>query len=469
MNLANHVHAGFTGAQIPRPNPDLVKVILPELPAVVIILVIEHVAIAKSMGRVHGYTITPSQEIVALGGANLLSPFVGGYVCTGSFSASAVLSKAGSRTPLAGLFSAAVLVVVLYALTGVFYYIPNACLAGLIIHAVCSLVIQPQKLYRYWQLSPIELCIWVICFVIGLCESLEYCIYVGVALSIALVFVRMARTKGQFLGKVRARRVKETRGNVGSDTSSHNSSIAMDRSRTMYAPFRLNDGMNPAIQLLSPHPGVFIYRLSEGLNYANQAFHMETLQTYLMAHTKRTSDEGLEHESDRIWNAAASSSEDCDLPHLRAIVLDFGSVNNLDITALQGLIDLRKQLDQYTYPDAVEWHFASVDNRWTRRALAASGFGYPSAQSEEAVAAWKPIYSIADTLVSDESTPLTKGRKGLAGLAYGKSESLDSSQATLETRQAAINGVDRPFFHIDLYEAVQSAVRDARGRDQIDS
>lgn len=432
----------------------------------VIILVIEHVAIAKSMGRVHGYTITPSQEIVAMGGANLLSPFVGGYVCTGSFSASAVLSKAGSRTPLAGLFSAAVLVAVLYALTGVFCYIPTACLAGLIIHAVCSLAIKPQKLYRYWQLSPIEFCIWVICFVIGIFHSLEYCIYVGVTLSITLVFVRLARTKGQFLGKVRTRRIKENRGSVGSDTGSHHSSIAMERSRTMYAPYRLNDGMNPAIHLLSPHPGVFIYRFSEGLNYANQAFHMEALQTYLMANTQRTSDENLEHESDRIWNASASKPDKRDLPYLRAIILDFGSVNNLDITAVQGLIDLRKQFDQYTYPDAAEWHFASVDNRWTRRALAVSGFGYPSARSAEAVAAWRPIYSVADTLLSDESTPLTKGRRGLH---YDKVDSFQTSESPLDTRQATMNSVDRPFFHIDLYEAVQAAVHNARGRDEIDS
>ena len=123
---------GFQQAGPPRLESDLVSIILPELPPIVIILVIEHIAIAKSFGRSFGYTVIPSQEILAQGTANFLGPFLGGYACTGSFSASAVLSKAGVRTPLAGLFSALVLILALYALTGVFYYIPEAALAALI-------------------------------------------------------------------------------------------------------------------------------------------------------------------------------------------------------------------------------------------------------------------------------------------------------------------------------------------------
>lgn len=97
-----------------------------------ILLIVEHIAIAKSFGRTFSYTVNPSQEMLAQGLANFLGPFVGGYACTGSFGASAVLSKAGVRTPFAGLFSAMILILALYALTGVFYFIPQAALAALI-------------------------------------------------------------------------------------------------------------------------------------------------------------------------------------------------------------------------------------------------------------------------------------------------------------------------------------------------
>jgi sodium-independent sulfate anion transporter 11 len=88
--------------------------------------------------------------------ANMLGPFLGEYSCTGSSGASAVLSKAAVRTPLAGPFSALIQLLILYTLTGVFYHIPRAALAGLIIHAVLNLVASPTTVIRYWQLSPYE-------------------------------------------------------------------------------------------------------------------------------------------------------------------------------------------------------------------------------------------------------------------------------------------------------------------------
>src|SRR5690554_551940 len=80
-----------------------------------------------------------------------------------------------------------------------------------------------------------------------------------------------------------------------------------------------------------------------------------------------------------------------DLPSLRAVVLDFSSVNNLDITAVQGLSHLRTTLDAHAAPDVVDWHIASVQNRWTRRTLAIAGFGYPS---EEGMRGWTGAYRL---------------------------------------------------------------------------
>lgn len=125
FRLVGPIKSGFDQAGPPRIDSDLVSLILPEVPAILIILVIEHIAIAKAMGRTFNYTISPSQEILAQGTANFLGPFVGGYCCTGSFGASAVLSKAGVRTPFAGLFSALILILALYALTAVFCKFPS--------------------------------------------------------------------------------------------------------------------------------------------------------------------------------------------------------------------------------------------------------------------------------------------------------------------------------------------------------
>lgn len=493
FRIVGRIEPGFKHANLPSPKSDLVRLILPELPAVAIILIIEHIAIAKAMGRIYNYTVNPSQEIVALGAANMFSPFVGGYVCTGSFGASAVLSKAGVRTPLAGLFSALVLVLALYVLTAVFYYIPNAALAGLIIHAVCNLIAPPKNLYRYWQLSPLEMLIWVSGVIIAILDSLETSIYVGTALSIVLLLYRLARTRGTFLGRVTVHRVANEK------ESNHVDSDLDESSRDIFLPLdQKKSSTNPGIHIDSPYPGVFIYRFSEGYNYTNQAHHTDTLVSHLMRNTRRMSEEHYEKESDRLWNDPGPRSSKGDvnhhLPYLRALVLDFSAVNNMDITSVQGLVDLRNSLDRYSSPDAVEWHFANVHNRWTRRALAASGFGYPTSQNAEALGSWQPAYSIANILGDKEIPPggcnttasdveATAGKSESKGASKRVSSEEDDTKfgdgdsaitaahtpaAMIQPRRqmATVSGIDRPFFHADLLDAVDAAVRDARIKDQ---
>lgn len=76
-----------------------------QLPVVALILVLEHIAIAKSFGRLHDYVINPNQELIAIGVANILGSLFAAYPATGSFSRTAIKAKAGVRTPLAGVIS----------------------------------------------------------------------------------------------------------------------------------------------------------------------------------------------------------------------------------------------------------------------------------------------------------------------------------------------------------------------------
>ena len=64
----------------------------------------EAIAIGKAFSRVNRYKIIATQELIALGLANILSSFVSAYPITGSFSRTAVNSQSGVRTPAAGMF-----------------------------------------------------------------------------------------------------------------------------------------------------------------------------------------------------------------------------------------------------------------------------------------------------------------------------------------------------------------------------
>lgn len=494
FRIVGPIEKGFSHAGVPKMDTELFGLVATELPAIVIILIVEHIAIAKEFGRVYGYKVIPSQEILAQGAANVFSPFVGGYVCTGSFGASAVLTKAGVRTPLAGLFSAAVLLLALYALTAVFYYIPNAALSGLIIHATINLIAPPHKLYKFWKFSPFEFCIWVIGVILAMFTDLEIAIYAGIGLSFALVLIRMARKPGKFTGRARVTRVATNQStHINEDARSSTSSVTetvdahdahetLELSRDLYLPMHASKtAHNPDVSVEPAYPGVFIYRFAETFNYINQANHTDHLLTHILDHTRPTQlDDGLRAQ-DRLWSDAPRKApglggEDIHTkPLLRAVILDFSNVNVIDMTSLQGLVDLRNRLDRHAAPAAVEWHFSGVQSRWTRQSLVFAGFGRPSTSNLDALGNWCPAYSVstsfAGATLNQEYEPNLR-RKYVTEEDGERRYTTDAKDPTNgvtmegKRRTVPIYGVDRPFFHVDLVDAVDAAVRDAKKRDE---
>jgi sulfate permease, SulP family len=101
------------------------------------------IAFAEGLGAAKAYAardVDPNRELVALGGANLASGLSSGMVVSGSLSKTAVNATAGARTQLSGLLAAALTVVALLFLTGLFEDLPQATLAAVVIAAVVGLV-----------------------------------------------------------------------------------------------------------------------------------------------------------------------------------------------------------------------------------------------------------------------------------------------------------------------------------------
>ncbi|KAG2112615.1 sulfate transporter, partial [Suillus discolor] len=155
-----------------------------------------------AFGRVNGYKINPNQELIAIGVTNTLGTIFHAYPATGSFSRSALKLKSGVRTPLAGIFTAMVVIVALYGLTPAFYWIPSAGLSAVIIHAVADLVASPSQAFSYWRVSPLEFLIWLAAVLVTVFSSIENGIYISISASFALLLVRVAHPRGYFLGKV---------------------------------------------------------------------------------------------------------------------------------------------------------------------------------------------------------------------------------------------------------------------------
>lgn len=453
-------------------------------------------AISKSFGRVNNYTIDPSQEMVAIGMANLVGPFLGAYPATGSFSRTAIQSKAGVRTPAAGIITGLVVLLATYLLTAVFFYIPSAALAAVIIHAVGDLVTPPNTIYQFWRVSPIEVFIFFTGVAVSVFAQIEDGLYATVLLSGAVFIYRILKAKGRFLGKVKVHSVigdyvigDDHRKVVGEYGTIEDSDVS---ARNVFIPLGHGDGSNPEVEVDHPYPGIFIYRFSEGFNYPNANSSLDYLTDFIQSNTQRSSPEAFERPGDRPWNNPGprksakrpiNSDPDSALPTLKAVILDFSSVNNVDITSIQRLIDIRNQLDSYASPDGVDWHFACINNRWSKRALVSAGFGVPYKPNEgTAPRRWKSIFSVAEiggkdsaAAIAQETDPDEMAPKhmdntdeepligGFSSVkSYGSVSSGDLEKQ--KRRGAVVHGLDKPLFHVDLTSALQNAITNVEER-----
>jgi sodium-independent sulfate anion transporter 11 len=143
-------------------------------------------------------------------------------------------------------------------------------------------------------------------------------------------------------------------------------------------------------------------------------------------------------------------------------------------------VDARNQLDRHAAPNAVQWHFACIQSRWTKRALAAAGFGYPSQTLADGQARhWKSVFSIAEIAGSGTQTeevedskrisrdvelavwhdaPEHQSKQRASGILVAKPIVAVETTITEEFGKAAVHGINRPFFHVDLEVALRCAL-----------
>jgi sulfate permease, SulP family len=110
---------------------------------------------ARSFGAKNRYRVDANRELIGFGAANIASGLFGGFPVSGADSRTAINDAVGGRTQVAGLVAAAVLTLVLVALTDAMKYLPVAALGAVIASAALDLF-DAKELRRLWQTSHIE-------------------------------------------------------------------------------------------------------------------------------------------------------------------------------------------------------------------------------------------------------------------------------------------------------------------------
>lgn len=128
----------------------------------------------------------PSAEILAQGVANIGSALMGGLPATGAIARTATNVRAGGRTPLAGIFHALTILIVMWVAAPLAGHLAMPALAGLLLVTAWNMS-EPQH-WRGWLTTGrvSDRVLLVLTFLLTVLADLTVAIGVGVALGLAL-------------------------------------------------------------------------------------------------------------------------------------------------------------------------------------------------------------------------------------------------------------------------------------------
>ena len=201
VKIVGDVPAGLPPITLPVFDFNVWQLLLPTALAISFVGFMESISVAKSLASKRRQKVDADQELVALGAANFGATFTGGYPVTGGFSRSSVNFASGANTGLASIITAGLVAVTVIFLTPLFYYLPNAVLAAIIMVAVFGLI--DVKTFKHvWQYNKADAASLIITFLAVLAVGVETGILVGVATALLLFLWRTSQPHMAEVGRI---------------------------------------------------------------------------------------------------------------------------------------------------------------------------------------------------------------------------------------------------------------------------
>ncbi|GMM29272.1 hypothetical protein DAMA08_019880 [Martiniozyma asiatica (nom. inval.)] len=445
--ITGKISSGLGDVKTFSPPRDLVDAIASELPVATIVLVLEHISISKSFGRLNGYKIDPNQELIAIGVSNMIGTFFNAYPVTGSFSRTALKEKCGVKTPFASVFTGCAVLLAIYCFSDAFYFIPKATLCAIIIHCVCDLIAPYTQTWALYLASPLDFGIFIIGVLIAVFSSVENTVYFAMCSSAAVLFWRLCFTNGNFLGRVRVIELinpkiqddidvekeftnsglistpesfasgkanyKEVTDAVANNNYSvHYRWVPLPKDKKLWNQIGATDvnhsrvhtrGFNPNVNIELPPPGVVIYSLGDNFVYPNSSSETDRILDFIKESTRRNKNVHY----DRNWNEFGKlnfskgnlkfwrknqgevSHEDSQNEE-QVDQLPSLKILHLDFTHVVGIDSTSihalidlKNAIERYSGPEFEIHFSGISNPWVLRSLVKSGFGGSTNAVEE--------------------------------------------------------------------------------------
>lgn len=201
VQIVGTVPQGLPGLSVPSFTFDQLRLLLPLAATIALVGFMEAISMGKVFAAKNHYRVRANQELLAIGVANVAVSFFKGFPVTGGLSRTAVNAQAGANTALASIITAVLLIVTLLWLTPLFYYLPYAVLAAVIMTAVISLV-DIKEIRHLFNVKKSEGGLLILTLLATLYFGITYGLLLGISASILLFILFNTRPNAAILGRL---------------------------------------------------------------------------------------------------------------------------------------------------------------------------------------------------------------------------------------------------------------------------
>ena len=282
VTVLGHIPSGFPDLLLPSVSVHDLAVLLPGAAGIALVAAADTIVSSRAFAQRGGYRVDSNADLVGLGAANLSSGVSGGISVSASAARTAVAESVGSRSQVASVTAALLMVAVLVFLTRPLRNVPTAALAAVVIAAVVRLV-EISTLRNLWRIRRTELIVAAATMLGAVSFGLLQGIVIAVGLALLDFVRRAALPHDAVIGRLRGRRG------------------FFDVERFPSA---------------RTHPGIVVYRFDAPLFYANAERFLERARALVEA-----------------------------TPDVHWLVVDLSVVSDVDATAARMLTELHDELE----------------------------------------------------------------------------------------------------------------------------
>ncbi len=279
--VVGHFNGGLPGFVLPAVHWREIHGLLPAAIGIAFLTYTEGILLARAFAAKNDYDVAPNHELTALGAANVCNGFFQGFPVTGSQSRTTVNDDSGGKTQMTSLVMAACVALFLLFLTPLLAPLPEVTLAAILIYGGWNLV-EFQAMKRIYRHYPGAAGIAALTTLGVLAAGVVAGILLGVILSLLTLITRISHPPDAVLREV----------------PGHG----------------FHDVGETAGQTL---PGLLAYRFYAPLLFSNCGYF-----------------------SERVHNLLAACS-----PPVRWLLLDAQAITDIDVTAVEMLHALHRELD----------------------------------------------------------------------------------------------------------------------------